>query len=58
MRELVEPTDIAQAVSWLLSPASRRVTGADLIVDGGTHLLGGATVTRRQYRARLGLSEY
>lgn len=57
LRELVEPADIAEAVAWLLSPASRRVTGADVVVDGGAHLLGGATVTRRQYRARLGLSE-
>lgn len=55
LRELVEPEDIAEAVAWLMSPQSRRITGADIVVDGGTHLLGPATVLRGQYRQRLGL---
>ncbi|MCE4026271.1 SDR family oxidoreductase [Microbacterium sp. Au-Mic1] len=55
LRELVEPTDIAEAVTWLLGPASRRVSGAEIVVDGGSRLLGSATVLRGQYRRRLGL---
>ncbi|WP_350274964.1 SDR family oxidoreductase [Kribbella sp. HUAS MG21] len=32
------PREIADVVSWLLSPASRRTTGAVIPVDGGWHL--------------------
>lgn len=55
LRELVEPTDIAEAVAWLLGDQSRRISGADLVVDGGSHLFGASTVLRSQYRRRIGL---
>ncbi|MDE3082181.1 MAG: SDR family oxidoreductase [Acidobacteriota bacterium] len=32
---LIEPIEVAALVSWLCSPASSAVTGADLAVDGG-----------------------
>jgi SDR family mycofactocin-dependent oxidoreductase len=32
---LIEPSEIAQAITWLCSPASSAVTGADFAVDGG-----------------------
>ncbi|WP_279580835.1 SDR family oxidoreductase [Fodinicola feengrottensis] len=32
------PEEVAAAVLWLLSPASRRTTGTSLPVDGGWHL--------------------
>jgi NAD(P)-dependent dehydrogenase (short-subunit alcohol dehydrogenase family) len=32
------PQEVADVVSWLLSPASRRTTGAVIPVDGGWHL--------------------
>ncbi|MGB6059428.1 MAG: SDR family oxidoreductase, partial [Microthrixaceae bacterium] len=35
MRRIGEVTDIASAVLHLVSPASRYVTGSDLVVDGG-----------------------
>ncbi|MFE5309590.1 SDR family NAD(P)-dependent oxidoreductase [Isoptericola sp. NPDC056605] len=55
LRELVEPSDLAEAVAWLMSGAASRVTGAEIVVDGGASLLGGATVLRQGYRQRLGL---
>ncbi|MFF2390583.1 SDR family NAD(P)-dependent oxidoreductase [Agromyces sp. NPDC058104] len=55
LRQLVEASDLADAVAWLLSESSRRVTGAEIVVDAGAHLLGGATVLRTDYRTRLGL---
>lgn len=55
LRALVEPVDIAEAVAWLVSDAARRVTGAEIVVDGGAGLLGGGTVLRAAYRERLGL---
>ncbi|MBC2903774.1 SDR family oxidoreductase [Streptomyces cupreus] len=33
-----EPDDVARAVSWLASDAAQWVTGADLVVDGGTRV--------------------
>jgi len=35
MNRLVEPTEVAQAIAWLLSPASSGVTGINLPVDAG-----------------------
>jgi NAD(P)-dependent dehydrogenase (short-subunit alcohol dehydrogenase family) len=35
MYRLVEPIEVAQAISWLLSPASSGVTGVNLPVDAG-----------------------
>jgi 3-oxoacyl-[acyl-carrier protein] reductase len=33
-----EPDDVARAVVWLASDAAEWVTGADLLVDGGTRV--------------------
>lgn len=33
-----EPEDVARAVTWLVSDAAEWVTGADLVVDGGTRV--------------------
>lgn len=33
-----EPEDVARAVLWLASDAAQWVTGADLLVDGGTRV--------------------
>ncbi|WAZ25549.1 SDR family oxidoreductase [Streptomyces cinnabarinus] len=38
MGRIGEPEDIARAVVWLTSDAARWVTGADLVVDGGTRV--------------------
>jgi NAD(P)-dependent dehydrogenase (short-subunit alcohol dehydrogenase family) len=35
MNRLVEPIEVAQAIAWLLSPASSGVTGINLPVDAG-----------------------
>jgi NAD(P)-dependent dehydrogenase (short-subunit alcohol dehydrogenase family) len=35
MNRLVEPAEVAQAITWLLSPASSGVTGINLPVDAG-----------------------
>lgn len=35
MNRLVEPAEVAQAIKWLLSPASSGVTGINLPVDAG-----------------------
>jgi NAD(P)-dependent dehydrogenase (short-subunit alcohol dehydrogenase family) len=32
---LIEPVEIAAAISWLCSPAASAITGADVAVDGG-----------------------
>jgi NAD(P)-dependent dehydrogenase (short-subunit alcohol dehydrogenase family) len=37
-RRACSPEEIADAVVWLLGPASRRTTGAVIPVDGGWHL--------------------
>ncbi|MGZ5874822.1 MAG: SDR family NAD(P)-dependent oxidoreductase [Bradyrhizobium sp.] len=41
MNRLVEPIEVAQAIAWLLSPASSGVTGINLPVDAG--FLAGST---------------
>ena len=41
MNRMVEPVEVAQAIAWLLSPASSAVTGINLPVDCG--FLAGAT---------------
>jgi NAD(P)-dependent dehydrogenase (short-subunit alcohol dehydrogenase family) len=41
MNRLVEPIEVAHAISWLLSPASSGITGINLPVDAG--LIAGAT---------------
>lgn len=33
-----EPEDVARAVAWLVSDAAEWITGADLLVDGGTRV--------------------
>lgn len=35
LRRLGQPEEVAEAVVWLLSPSSRYLTGAEIIVDGG-----------------------
>ena len=35
MGRMVEPTEVAQAIAWLLSPLSSAVTGINLPVDAG-----------------------
>jgi NAD(P)-dependent dehydrogenase (short-subunit alcohol dehydrogenase family) len=55
LRELVEPDDIAAATAFLLGDGARRITGADIVVDAGASLLGGATVLRAGSRQLLGL---
>ena len=41
MGRLVDPIEVAQAIAWLLGPASSAVTGINLPVDAG--FLAGAT---------------
>lgn len=56
LRSSAEPSDIAEAVRFLLSPAARRITGTDLLVDGGASRISGSAVLRNGYRSALGLS--
>jgi 3-hydroxybutyrate dehydrogenase len=35
IKELLEPSDVSDAVVWLLSPAGRFATGSPLVLDGG-----------------------
>ncbi|GHH17765.1 SDR family oxidoreductase [Streptomyces lanatus] len=41
-----EPEDVARAVVWLVSDAAEWVTGADLLVDGGTRVRAAAGADR------------
>ena len=40
-----EPEDVARAVLWLASDAAEWITGADLLVDGGTRIRSARTAT-------------
>ncbi|MEU1182374.1 SDR family oxidoreductase [Streptomyces sp. NPDC005820] len=40
-----EPEDVAQAVLWLCSDAAQWITGADLLVDGGTRVRAARSAT-------------
>ena len=42
LRRNVEVAEVADAAVFLLSPASRAVTGEILMVDAGFHIVGGA----------------
>jgi acetoacetyl-CoA reductase len=55
MGELVAPEDIAEAVAFFASPASGRVTGQQLTVDGG-HSLNTLSVTSTAAQATAGAS--
>ncbi|MGQ4388473.1 SDR family oxidoreductase [Streptomyces sp. SAS_270] len=46
---LGEPDDIAEAVLWLASDAARWITGADLLVDGGTRVRAAHTSGAQAY---------
>jgi len=35
VKRLIEPAEVADAVSWLCSPSSASVTGTSLVMDGG-----------------------
>jgi 3-hydroxybutyrate dehydrogenase len=35
VKRLIEPSEVADAVSWLCSPAAASVTGTSLVMDGG-----------------------
>ena len=35
IKRLIEPAEVAEAVSWLCSPSSASVTGTSLVMDGG-----------------------
>ncbi|MDG4865006.1 SDR family oxidoreductase, partial [Streptomyces sp. T-3] len=48
-----EPWDIAHAVCWLVSDEARWVTGADLLVDGGTRVRAAAGVGSYAVHERL-----
>jgi 3-oxoacyl-[acyl-carrier protein] reductase len=48
-----EPEDIARAVVWLASDAAEWITGADLLVDGGTRVRAAHTATPYAVHDRL-----
>jgi NAD(P)-dependent dehydrogenase (short-subunit alcohol dehydrogenase family) len=49
--ELVQPADVAEAVAFFASPAAARITGQQLMVDGGQSL-NGLSVTASVVRPR------
>lgn len=51
-----QPEDVAEAVSYLVSDAASFVTGAELVVDGGTSLLSPQALVRPAYRTARGLA--
>jgi NAD(P)-dependent dehydrogenase (short-subunit alcohol dehydrogenase family) len=53
--ELAVAEDVAAAVSYLVSPAARMVTGIDLVLDGGASAVQGASLLRPAFRRRLDL---
>jgi NAD(P)-dependent dehydrogenase (short-subunit alcohol dehydrogenase family) len=53
--DLASPEDVAAAVSYLVSPAARMVTGIDLVLDGGASAVQGASLLRPTLRHRLDL---
>ena len=55
LRQLVQPEDIAATVDFLLSPAARKITGTDIVVDGGAQLLTASSALRAPFRSALGL---
>ena len=48
-----EPADIARAVAWLASDAAGWITGADLLVDGGTRVRTASSSTEYAVHDRL-----
>jgi len=52
-----EPEDIARAVVWLASDAAGWITGADLLVDGGTRVRPARAATTDPVQERLRLHE-
>jgi enoyl-[acyl-carrier protein] reductase I len=42
LRRNIELDDVADAATFLFSPASRGITGEILMVDAGFHVMGGA----------------
>ncbi|MFD5840123.1 SDR family oxidoreductase [Streptomyces chartreusis] len=48
-----EPEDVARAVVWLASDAAEWITGADLLVDGGTRVRAAGTATGYAIHERL-----
>jgi 3-oxoacyl-[acyl-carrier protein] reductase len=48
-----EPEDVARAVLWLLSDAAEWITGADLLVDGGTRVRAASTAGTYAVHERL-----
>jgi 3-oxoacyl-[acyl-carrier protein] reductase len=48
-----EPADVARAVLWLVSDAAEWITGADLLVDGGTRVRAASTAAPYAVHRRL-----
>ncbi|AZQ32866.1 SDR family oxidoreductase [Streptomyces cyaneochromogenes] len=53
LRRIGEPQDVARAVVWLASDEAEWVTGADLLVDGGTRVRAAHTATAYAIHERL-----
>jgi NAD(P)-dependent dehydrogenase (short-subunit alcohol dehydrogenase family) len=52
-----EPEDVARAVVWLASDAAEWVTGADLLVDGGTRVRSAQPATTYQVHEHMPLHD-